>query len=286
MGSVELFTGKPQEHSFDGLLFDFDGTIIDSTDGKPASADLDTYLYDNTLLILAMLAVVKHWHIKEKMIQKHYDASDTSKNIASELNDRMNRIGKELGLDANEILKTSHGRRSIDVFKIIAPEKANWEYVSFVEGRIPKEYGSDAVEIPGARQLLDSLDEARAPWAVVTSGSNALFTGWLSVLKLPHPKHFVVAEDVSIGKPDPTCFKMGRSRLGLGDNASMLVVEDAPSGIRAGKAAGFKVIAVATTHRIDQLKEAGADWIIEDLRSLKLKKCNGPVVVEISNILQ
>lgn len=37
------------------------------------------------------------------------------------------RIGEELGLDPAVILQTSHGRRSIDVLKVIAPEKANWE---------------------------------------------------------------------------------------------------------------------------------------------------------------
>lgn len=37
------------------------------------------------------------------------------------------RIGKEIGVDPNVILETSHGRRSIDVLQIISPEKANWE---------------------------------------------------------------------------------------------------------------------------------------------------------------
>lgn len=111
--------------------------------------------------------------------------------------------------------------------------------------------------------------------------------GWLGVLKLAHPEYLVVAEDVEIGKPDPRCYLLGRSRLGLGDDASMLVVEDAPSGIKAGKTAGFKVLALATTHKIEQLKEAGADWIVEDLRSLVLKKCEGgKVEMEILNALQ
>ena len=35
----------------------------------------------------------------------------------------------------------------------------------------------------------------------VTSGTRALLTGWLSVMKLAQPKHMVVAEDVSVGKP-------------------------------------------------------------------------------------
>ena len=39
----------------------------------------------------------------------------------------LHRIGNEIGVDGAVILETSHGRRSIDVLKILAPEKANWE---------------------------------------------------------------------------------------------------------------------------------------------------------------
>ena len=39
----------------------------------------------------------------------------------------IHRLGKELGVDPNVILATSHGRRSIDVLKLYDPNKANWE---------------------------------------------------------------------------------------------------------------------------------------------------------------
>jgi glycerol 3-phosphatase-1 len=158
--------------------------------------------------------------------------------------------------------------------------------VSQIEAVIPKEYGADAVEIPGARDLLKILEDAGAPWAVVTSGTRALIMGWLDVLKLPHPKYLVVAEDVEQGKPNPQCYQLGRSRLNLADSTDLLVIEDAPSGIKAGKAAGFKVVGLETTHTIQQLKDAGADWIIKDLRSLVLKGVNGTVEMEIRNALQ
>jgi glycerol 3-phosphatase-1 len=159
--------------------------------------------------------------------------------------------------------------------------------VSYIEGRIPKEYGSDAVEIPGARTLLNALDESGARWGVVTSGTRALIGGWLDVLKLTHPKVLVVAEDVELGKPDPRCYLLGRSRLDLEHSTSLVVLEDAPSGIRAGKAAGFKVIALTTTHTLEQCREAGADWIVEDLRSISVKGVeDGKLQLEIRNAFQ
>lgn len=163
----------------------------------------------------------------------------------------------------------------------------HWIDVNFIEGRIPKEYGSDAKEIPGGRDLLASLENSGARWGVVTSGTRALIDGWLGVLGLTHPKMMVVAEDVELGKPDPRCYLLGRKKLGLEDSTSIVVLEDAPSGIKAGKAAGFKVIALATTHSLEKIRGAGADWIVEDLRSVSVKGVvDGRVQIEIKNALQ
>jgi len=237
MGSVEecSFSASPQVASANGLLFDFDGTIIDSTE-----------------------AIIKHWHKQAAAI----------------------------GVDPQIILATSHGRRSIDTFKIHDPSKANWEYINQQEALIPREFGKDAVEVPGARSLLDSLEAVNAPWAVVTSATRGLLDGWIDVLKLAHPRCLVVAEDVANGKPDPACYLLGRQRLGLPEKAHMIVVEDAPSGVRAGKAAGFRVVGLSTTHTVGQLREAGADWIVQDLTSVTLKSFeNGMVEIEITNAL-
>lgn len=108
-------------------------------------------------------------------------------------------------------------------------------------------------------------------------------------MKLARPKHLVVAEDVENGKPQPDCYLLGRTRLNLGDDASMLVIEDAPSGVKAGKAAGFKVLGLATTHDIQRVQDAGADWIVKDLSSVGLKsydKDTGKIEIEIRNALQ
>ncbi|KAG7109041.1 Glycerol-1-phosphate phosphohydrolase 1 like protein [Verticillium longisporum] len=232
--NASSFTAAPERATFDGFLFDMDGTIIDSTP-----------------------AIEKHWHS----------------------------IGQDIGVSANVILQTSHGRRSIDVLKILAPEKANWDYVREAEGRLPKLYAHEAIEVPGARTLLEELNRNSAPWTIVTSGTEPLVTGWLGVMALPHPDQMVTAESVENGKPDPACYLLGRQRLGLeGDAKRVLVLEDAPAGIRAGKAAGCKVIGLVTSHTVDQVAAAEPDWIVRDLSSVKVVESkDGVVTLEISN---
>ena len=114
------------------------------------------------------------------------------------------------------------------------------------------------------------MTDSSCPWGIVTSGTRALATGWLDVLKLAHPAHLVVAEDVDQGKPDPACYLLGRERLNLeAEGKRVLVLEDAPAGIRAGKAAGCVVVALLTTHRRDEVVGAGADWLVGDLDGVK-----------------
>ncbi|EUC32935.1 hypothetical protein COCCADRAFT_5464 [Bipolaris zeicola 26-R-13] len=232
------FSAPTQTIKCHGLLFDMDGTIIDST-----------------------VAIEKHWH----------------------------KIGKEIGVAPEVILATSHGRRSIDVLKIYEPKLANWEYICHAEGLVPKEFGHDAVEIPGSRALLDKLEEQGVPWCIVTSGTRPLVQGWLDVMKLAHPKNLVTAEDVLNGKPDPTCYQMGAEKLELQKKeASIIVFEDAPAGIRSGKAAGFVVVGLHTSHTLEQIVEAGADYIVQDMGSVTLQswdKTTGEGEIVITNAL-
>jgi glycerol 3-phosphatase-1 len=137
--------------------------------------------------------------------------------------------------------------------------------------------------------LLDKLEENLVPWSIVTSGTRPLVQGWLDVMKLAHPKNLVTAEDVLNGKPDPACYQMGAKKLGLQEKEpSIVVFEDAPAGVRSGKAAGFVVVGLYTTHTLEQLIEAGADYIVRDMRSVTLKswdKTTGQGAIQIENAL-
>ena len=176
--------------------------------------------------------------------------------------------------------------------------EANITDVCEMEGRLPKLYGDDAVEIPGARSLLDKLRTEHAPWAIVTSGTKPLVNGWIGVLGLPAPEHLISAESVANGKPDPTCYTMGLEALGLAAKndkgevkSTVLVLEDSPAGIQAGKAAGCKVLGLVTSHTAAQVAEAQPDWIVRDLESVRVvsieAQSDGGVktTLEFSNLL-
>jgi glycerol 3-phosphatase-1 len=49
-----------------------------------------------------------------------------------------------------------------------------------------------------------------------------------------------------------------------------VVVEDAPAGVRSGKAAGTRVIALRTTMTEKELWDAGADWVVGDCAAIAL----------------
>jgi beta-phosphoglucomutase-like phosphatase (HAD superfamily) len=88
------------------------------------------------------------------------------------------------------------------------------------------------------------------------------------------PKCLVTSDDVQRFKPDPDPYLKGAELLKLAP-ADCLVVEDAPAGIRAGKASGASVLALRTTEVDPLLTAAGADWIVNDLASVRLAPLSG-----------
>lgn len=81
----------------------------------------------------------------------------------------------------------------------------------------------------------------------------------------------VAAEDVSRGKPSPDPFlaalaAVNRAAALALAPARCLVVEDAPNGVAAARAAGMRCVAVTTSH--DRAALAAADLVIDDVRQL------------------
>ncbi len=81
----------------------------------------------------------------------------------------------------------------------------------------------------------------------------------------------ISAEDCPVGKPDPAIYVLALKRLNAAGSLSpmlapahCLVIEDSLAGIRSAKAAGMRVLAVATTYPLDKLRDA--DDVLTSLR--------------------
>ncbi|GMV25671.1 MAG: beta-phosphoglucomutase [Phycisphaerae bacterium] len=121
---------------------------------------------------------------------------------------------------------------------------------------------------PGTTPLLQSL---RARGARIGIGSSAPPENVDLVLDAGNIRAYFDAvidgSQVTRGKPAPEVFLKAGVGLGV-DPRRCAVIEDAPPGIEAARAAGMTAIGVATTHTRDQLAGAGAHAIFDDVRSL------------------
>jgi mannitol-1-/sugar-/sorbitol-6-phosphatase len=169
------------------------------------------------------------------------------------------------GVDAEEILRVCHGRRSEDTIAEFLPAPQQAAAVAELEALELSDL-DDVVALPATRELLPALPRQR--WAAVTSGSRRLMQARLAAAGLPVPQVLVSAEDVSVGKPHPEGYLRAAAALGY-DIAECLVVEDSPAGIRAGSAAGAATVAVATSHRSALL--SAADAVIPDLTACAIE---------------
>ncbi|PWV52923.1 HAD family hydrolase [Nocardiopsis sp. L17-MgMaSL7] len=210
--------------SVDAVLFDIDGTLVDSTG-----------------------AVERTWRL----------------------------WGEAHGIDPDEILAVSHGRRSEDTIAMFLPQDQVADATAELE-ELELADLDGVTALPATRELLTSLPVER--WAAVTSGSRRLMRTRLEAAGLPVPEVLVTADDVTEGKPHPQGYLRAAARLGF-DPARCLVVEDAPAGVRAGLASGAAVLAVATSHSRTDLEGIGATELVDNLTFCTLETTRGELVL-------
>jgi mannitol-1-/sugar-/sorbitol-6-phosphatase len=184
------------------------------------------------------------------------------------------------GFNPEEVVRRAHGRPSMATLRELLPN-ADHEGENLQMERWEMEDISDVVALPGAMQLLQELPPER--WVIVTSCTRPLAEVRIRAGGLPWPKHLVTSGDVRRGKPDPEPYAKGAASLGFAP-ADCLVVEDAPAGIRSGKAAGALVLALRTTEADAELIAAGADRVVTDLGSVRLGKPSGNHRIEVGLI--
>lgn len=121
---------------------------------------------------------------------------------------------------------------------------------------------------PGVERFLKALKEKGIPTAIVTSSNDAK----MKVLfdSLPGFRDYfdvvVTDTDVTRSKPDPQGYMLAAERLGV-PSEHCVVFEDSRAGLEAGRRAGSKVVAVATTLTHEDIAGCG-DIVIDSFEEL------------------
>jgi mannitol-1-/sugar-/sorbitol-6-phosphatase len=181
------------------------------------------------------------------------------------------------GFDPEETVRKAHGRPSLATIRELLPN-ADHEAENAIVERMEIEDVSDVVPLPGTLDLLASLPANR--WTVVTSCTRALALVRLRVAGLPVPEKMVTSTDIVNGKPHPEPYLKGAKLLGI-EPESCVVFEDAPAGIRSGKAAHSRVVAFQTTESDELLRRAGADWIVRDASAVHAETGNSTQTISL-----
>jgi sugar-phosphatase len=179
------------------------------------------------------------------------------------------------GLDPELFLRVCHGRRAVETIRLAAPQlDAEAEVARFRDQPVDN---VALAPLPGARELLAALAGGR--WAIVTSGARQFALARLAAAGLPSPPVLVSAEDVRRGKPSPEGYLRAAELVGVPPD-DCLVFEDAPPGVAAARAAGARVIGVATTHPPEALGEAHA--VVSSLADVHLVSSGaGPLALRV-----
>lgn len=168
------------------------------------------------------------------------------------------------GMDPASVIKAVHGRRAFESVQFLRPDLDPWPEHKWIEDTEVADT-EDIETLRGVRELLTTLPEKY--WTIVTSATNRLARVRLEAGQVPVPEKIITGDDVVNGKPDPEPYRKGAELLGFASQ-DCIVVEDAASGVGAGKAAGSRVLATTFSHSIDRLSTA--DWVIETLADVKV----------------
>jgi mannitol-1-/sugar-/sorbitol-6-phosphatase len=183
------------------------------------------------------------------------------------------RWAQEYGIAAEDFARVElHGRPAAEIAADLLPADVVPEAVARIEQLEVEDVSGGVVLLPGTAELLAQLPADR--WAVVTSATRRLAEARLEEVGI-RPKNLITADDITRGKPDPEPFLLGARTLGV-DPARCVVFEDAPAGLAAGRAAGMRTVALATTHEPSELL---ADVVVHDLSSVSVQVTDAGVEI-------
>lgn len=226
-------TASSQEIVVDAVLFDMDGTLLDSTPG-----------------------VLAAW----KTFAKDYNLGDFL-----------------------EIAHQTHGRRLYDTLKEYCKIEDEQKLLQEIDRFEDEVIAGGPVGLPGALALLERLNSLDAKWTIATSASRNFALKALERAGAPLPKSGIItSNDVARGKPHPDPYEAAAKLLGV-KAENCIVVEDAISGIKAGKASGARVLGVCTSTTRDVLlsPEVHPDFVLANLTGLKVDVSEGRLQLQL-----
>ena len=173
-----------------------------------------------------------------------------------------NRIGREY-LGQEEFGHTIKGQTLVQIFGKYF-EGMDREQEEIVPQLNEFEANMSYDYVPGVYKFIQELKAAGIRSAIVTSSNDVKMSNAYKA----HPEllelvdKVLTSEHFSKSKPDPECFLKGMEFLG-GTPEETVVFEDSFHGIAAGRAAGAKVIGLATTNKREAIAPL-CDMVIDD----------------------
>ena len=184
------------------------------------------------------------------------------------------RLADENGVSVNrEHFTSTFGRPSSDIIPFIFGELTSTKTQALSERKeaIYRDLLGDPPPIvAGAVDLVRSLHAAGIALALGSSGPRDNIDLVLGAMRVVESMSVIISsDDVTRGKPDPQVFQLSAQRLGLPPDRC-IVIEDAPVGIQAAKAAGARAVAVLIYHPRQSF--AQADFTVDRLTDLSVQR--------------
>jgi beta-phosphoglucomutase len=175
--------------------------------------------------------------------------------------------------DPDKDFKGIFGRHNTDIIEhlwgITDPQQVE-RMANSKESHFRQE-AADLNPLPGVTELIKALTKVGWLQAIGSSAPRENINLLLSATALSaYMQAIASGNDVTRGKPDPQVFLIAFERLGAKPSQGV-VIEDAPSGVQAGKRAGAAVLAVTTTQTHQTLLDAGADHVVDSLAGVRVE---------------
>ena len=242
----------PSLHELDAVVFDMDGVV---TDTATVHAAAWKKLFDAYLKEVAAATGGEFVPFDEQAdYQRHVDGKNRYDGVRGFLESR--------GIDLPE--GTPGDPAGSDTVCAMGNDKDTY-FLAHV-----REHGVRAYE--SSVRLIDELRAKGVKIGLVSASRNAeeVLEAAGVLDRFDERVDGIVAAELDLrGKPDPATFLEAARRLGV-EPAQAAIVEDALSGVAAGRAGNFGlVVGVARHGKFDALREAGADVVVADLAELE-----------------